>query len=231
MSAPTLYQAIVESLAKRILGGEVEPGEALTLAWIQETYCVSRTVARESARILESVGLLEARRKVGLVVRPRSEWSVLDPRVVRWVMLDSGRISQLRALTELRLAIEPVAAAAAATYASQEHRNELEVLAKQLLALSDRADSQGFLELDIRFHELLLDASQNPIFMSLKAVLAETLTGRTEWGMMPRSAAQAAIVGHIHVASLISVGDQVGAFHATLAMLTGLRAELGERGS
>ena len=70
MGAPTLHQAIVESVAQHILSGEIQPGEVLTLTWIQEEYGVSRTVARETARVLESVGLLEARRKVGLVVRP-----------------------------------------------------------------------------------------------------------------------------------------------------------------
>lgn len=226
MGAPTLHQAIVESVAQCILSGEIGPGEILSLAWIQEKYGVSRTVARETARVLESVQLLEARRKVGLVVRPKNDWSALDPRMVRWMMLGSDRMAELRALTELRLAVEPVAAAGAATLASQEQRDELRFLARRLYQLSGQADSDDFLQVDIRFHELLLEASQNPIFISLKGALAETLSGRAAWGMMPHEAALTAIMGHVHVASLVAVGDRDGAFHATIAMLGGLREEL-----
>ncbi|MEA5120254.1 MAG: FCD domain-containing protein [Propionibacterium sp.] len=178
MGAPTLHQAIVESVAQHILSGEIQPGEVLTLTWIQEEYGVSRTVARETARVLESVGLLEARRKVGLVVRPQSEWSALHPRMVRWMMQGGGHLAELRALTELRLAVEPVAASAAATLATSEQREELKALARRLYQLADRADSQDFLEADIRFHALLLEASGNPIFVSLKGALAEN-TART----------------------------------------------------
>ncbi|BEH01323.1 FCD domain-containing protein [Brooklawnia propionicigenes] len=228
MGAPTLHQAIVESVAQHILSGEIQPGEVLTLTWIQEEYGVSRTVARETARVLESVGLLEARRKVGLVVRPQSEWSALHPRMVRWMMQGGGHLAELRALTELRLAVEPVAASAAATLATSEQREELKALARRLYQLADRADSQDFLEADIRFHALLLEASGNPIFVSLKGALAETLRGRVAWGLMPREAALMAITGHAHVAWLVAGGDREAAFHATVAMLGGLRRELGQ---
>ncbi|MGH3950638.1 MAG: hypothetical protein ACRDSE_16225, partial [Pseudonocardiaceae bacterium] len=50
----------------------------------QDRHGVSRTVARETMRVLESMGLVVSRRRVGITVRPLGEWNVFDPRVIWW---------------------------------------------------------------------------------------------------------------------------------------------------
>ena len=83
-------------------------------------YAVSRTVAREAIRVLESMGLVTSRRRVGVTVTPRAQWNVFDPMLIRWRLAGSGRADQLRSLSELRAGFEPAAARYAATRATPE---------------------------------------------------------------------------------------------------------------
>src|SRR5690625_6581772 len=84
MAAKVLHSAVVDNIAHEIVNGRLPEGEVLRLDDIQARFDISRTVAREVMRSLESVGLIVARRRVGLVVQPRSAWAVLDPRVIGW---------------------------------------------------------------------------------------------------------------------------------------------------
>ena len=92
---------------------------------LAQRFDVSRTVVREAVRVLESMHLVESRRRVGVTVRPAEEWNVFDPQVIRWRLAGADRPRQLRSLTVLRSAIEPVAAALAAEHATPEQCAEL----------------------------------------------------------------------------------------------------------
>jgi len=110
MTATVLHSSVLDTLGREIVSGQIPSGGVLTLEQLQERFGVSRTVVRECMRILESINLIHSRRRVGIVVRPPSEWTVLDARIIHWRLEGPGRDAQLRNLTELRLAVEPVAA-------------------------------------------------------------------------------------------------------------------------
>ena len=112
--AAVLHDGLLDALGREIVDGITPVGSALTLDGICVRFGVSRTVAREAMRMLESMRLITSRRRVGLVVRPREEWDVFDPRLIRWRLDGPQRADQLRSLTELRLAVAPPAAACAA---------------------------------------------------------------------------------------------------------------------
>ncbi|WP_228494844.1 hypothetical protein [Clavibacter sp. VKM Ac-2873] len=61
-------------------------------------------------RVLEAMALLVPKRRVGLVVQGPDRWNVFDPRIIRWRLTGPGRSHQFRSLTQLRRAVEPVAA-------------------------------------------------------------------------------------------------------------------------
>ena len=122
MPSPALRTDVLDSLGREIVSGRVRPGESITLEEVQERYGVSRTLARDCVRTLESVRLVESRRRVGIVVLPREDWAALAPEVIRWQLDVDPRGPKLGALTELRAAVEPVAAASAARRATEEQR-------------------------------------------------------------------------------------------------------------
>ena len=165
---------VVQDLGRRIVGGELEPGEPLPAV---ETLCeqlgVSRTVIREAVKSLAARGLVDSRPKRGTVVRAAEHWNFLDPLVLAWQeeTHDDGR--HLFHLTELRQAIEPAAAAMAAERAPDEALRRIEEAARQLDESVD--DVEAFLAADLRFHTEILHATGNPLFAPVANVIGAYL--------------------------------------------------------
>src|SRR5699024_8858507 len=179
MAAPVLHSDILDTLGAEIADGALARGDVLTLAGLERRFGVSRTVVREAMRILESLGMVHAKRRVGLTVQPSSSWSLLDPQVIAWRLAGSDRAQQLRSLTQLRVALEPVAARLAAA-GDSDAGARLVPLARRLRELGEAGQgaSAEYLEADIEFHSLLLSCGGNELFASLAGTVAEVLSGR-----------------------------------------------------
>ncbi|CAM5510214.1 GntR family transcriptional regulator OS=Streptomyces glaucescens OX=1907 GN=SGLAU_07345 PE=4 SV=1 [Streptomyces glaucescens] len=115
---------------------------------LAQRFDVSRSVMREAVRVLESMHLVESRRRVGVTVRPKAEWNVYDPQVIRWRLAGADRPHQLRSLTVLRSAIEPVAARLTAQHATAEQCAELTECALGMVAHSRGHQLEGYLLLN-----------------------------------------------------------------------------------
>ncbi|RPF27028.1 FadR/GntR family transcriptional regulator [Georgenia muralis] len=207
--ATVLFDQVLDRLGQELVDGVRAPGSVLTLADLEEEFAVSRTVVREAVRVLESLCMVRSQRRVGLTVRPREDWSVLDPQVIGWRLGGVAREEALRDLTELRIAVEPVAARLAARRASAQARSRLTELAERLAALGSagRGDSADYLEADIEFHTLLLHASGNELLAALTDVVVEVLTGRTRLGLSPAVPVPGATHNHEEVARAVADGD------------------------
>lgn len=229
MAAPVMHTAVAETLGREIVDGIHAPGSVLNLEQIQDRFMVSRSVARDVMRQLESVGVVLPKRRVGLVVLPSTEWNVYNPILIGWRLAGPGRNSQLRSLTELRAAVEPVAAAGTARHADHATRVRLVELAAQLRHAGEAGDLDTFLALDIEFHQTLLRGSRNEMFAALCDVVAVVLTSRTRQGLMSAHPAEAALAGHEGVAGAIMDFDPVGAEQAMSAIMAEVRTALHER--
>ncbi|WP_430591834.1 FadR/GntR family transcriptional regulator [Humidisolicoccus flavus] len=185
MVRQTLQDDLVETLGLRVIDGTYPAEAVLRTEDIEVEFDISRTVVREALKVLESMGLISARRRVGITVQAASSWHLFDPRVIRWRLAGDGRAEQIASLTELRHAIEPIAARNAALNASEAQQAALLELAEHLDRTGEAGALGTFLEHDIAFHSLLLEASGNEMFSELSAVIAEVLTGRTRYDMMP----------------------------------------------
>ncbi|MFI7481134.1 FadR/GntR family transcriptional regulator [Kocuria sp. M1R5S2] len=203
------HGGVLDRLGESIASGARPPGTVLTLAGLEEEFGVSRTLVREVVRVLESMGMLASRRRVGVTVRPPEEWNPFDPRVIRWRLGGPGRDAQLLSLTELRAAIEPVAARLAAVRADEPARRRLVALAARLRELGEagRGTDPEYLDTDVSYHSLLLEASGNPMLAALGDVVAEVLSGRTALGLMPQEPAPGALEDHEATAAAVARGD------------------------
>ncbi|MUN63525.1 FCD domain-containing protein [Kocuria sediminis] len=224
------HSGVLDRLGRSIASGDRGPGTVLTLAGLEEEFGVSRTLVREVVRVLESMGMLESRRRVGVTVRPPGDWNPFDPRLIRWRLGGPGRDAQLLSLTELRAAIEPVAARLAAARADESTRRRLVELAARLKALGEahRGTDPEYLATDIAYHELLLAASGNPMLAALGGTVAEVLSGRTALGLMPREPAPGALEDHEATAAAVASGDAATAETRARAVVTEVLEEVAD---
>lgn len=221
MSRQTLQADILDSIGPRIVESGYTAGQVLRTEDWETEFSVSRTVLREALKVLESMRLIEMRRKVGVTVRPDTEWNVFDPRLIRWRLASSDRERQIHSLTELRLSVEPVAARNAASRASEVDRVALLYHASQLEEAGVTRDLHRLQEHDIAFHRLLLSASGNELFSALSSIVAEVLpvTGHLVHDVLPEH--QTSPHQHLHsvVARAILDSDAVGSEAAMRELL------------
>lgn len=226
MAAQGLYGRVLATLGPEIASGEHADGTVLRIEQLEARFGVSRTVVREAVRVLESMRLVTTRRRVGVTVLPKSEWNSYDPLVIRWRLAGSDRPNQLRSLTELRLAVEPVAAAFAARRASPDQCGELTGLAIRLAATARARNLEEFLGHDVAFHRLVLQASGNEMFARLADVVAEVLAGRTHHHLMPDEPSPVAVRLHAQVAEAVQCGDALRAEESMREIVTEAGVEL-----
>jgi DNA-binding FadR family transcriptional regulator len=180
---------------------------------------VSRSVAREAIRVLESMGMVASRRRVGITIQPSENWNVFDPWVIRWRLEGGDRAAQLISLSELRRGFEPTAAALAARRADPHQCRIMAAAVSDMVVHGRSGDLEAYLLADKMFHRTLLEASGNEMFRALYDVVAEVLTGRTHHGMMPATPNPAAIELHDEVARAIRLRDEAGAERAMRAII------------
>jgi DNA-binding FadR family transcriptional regulator len=177
-AAPAVGMALAK-IGPDLVEGVLVPGQVLRIDGLEARYGVSRTVIREVAKVLESLQIVSSRRRVGVRVRPRREWNLFDPRIIRWRLDGPGHTEQLRLLSELRHGIEPVAAQLAARHATPEQCGKLTGAVIGMTVTGMTGDLEAYLAHDVTFHQVLLEASGNEMFAALAPVAAEVLTGRT----------------------------------------------------
>lgn len=213
------HASVLDALGASIAAGTLAHGHVLTLDSVCAEYAVSRSVAREAVRVLESMGLVASRRRVGITIQPQHRWNVFDPRVIRWRLDGGDRAAQLLSLSELRRGIEPVAAALAAERADATQCRVLAAAASDMVIHGRTGDLEAYLQADTIFHRMLLEASGNEMLRSLHGVVAEVLSGRTHHGMMPAHPNPEAIALHDEVARSIRLGESAAAEAAMRAII------------
>ncbi|GAA1269619.1 GntR family transcriptional regulator [Streptomyces javensis] len=145
--AAPLRSQVLELLREDMLASEFEPGERLVEARLCARYEVSRTVIREVLRQLESEGLVTTVPNRGPVVTELTPFDV-------------------KALFEVRCALEGLAGALFAERATAEQREDLgEVLQRMSHAYPD-ADLAERLAMKDEFYSVLIAGAVNPVIDS-----------------------------------------------------------------
>jgi len=115
----SMHARIVRDLGMRIVAGEFKPGDRLPAeASLLAEYDVSRPVLREAVRVLVAKGLVLSRQRAGATVRLRSDWHLLDPDVLYWLIQTQPPPQFVETLLTARRVFEPATAALAAKVAS-----------------------------------------------------------------------------------------------------------------
>jgi len=200
---------LLDTVGRSVIVGEYDDQAFPTEAELAARYGVSRSVTREAVKMLASKGLLGARPRQGTFIRASEHWNLFDADVLRWLLDREFSTAMLRQFNELRLGVEPQAAAIAAARADPA---DVAAIAVGLNRMRDaEAGRDDPLQADIDFHVAVLRASANPFYIQFRDVVATAL--RTSIRFTNRIAGRtASIDDHAAVYLAIARGDADAAF-------------------
>ena len=228
-----LTRRVVEALGQAIVTGTWQATGAFPIeAELCARFGVSRSVVREAVKMLTAKGLLSARPRRGTVVEPEPHWNLLDPDVLRWLLERAPSPALLAEFTQMRLGIEPQAAALAAQAVG---RGQAEMLPPIRAALARmRAAGTGDddpLASDIAFHVAILHASGNRFLVQLRELVDTALRISIRLTNARKGVSLASVDDHARVLRAIEAADP-GAAAAAMRELLGEALELiqAERG-
>jgi DNA-binding GntR family transcriptional regulator len=187
LQTTNLSDQIAVELRRRILAGEFRPGDKLSEGAIAKAFGVSRAPVREALRVLVSEGLA-------------------DQEVRKGVRVPSFDMDHFRELSELREALETMAARLAALNADGAALARLnDLLAQTSQVISESPDHMYPGDLDL--HECIADASANAVIaVELKATNTRLQLVRLLSGMSQERASQA-YEEHAEIVRSIASGD------------------------
>ena len=137
-----LREIVFEHLRNAILNGDLEPGQRLMELHLAEQLGVSRTPIREAIRKLELEGLVSMIPRKGAYVGEVSIKDILD-------------------VLEVRMSLEGLAAALSAERMHKDQLEQLGEVLKEFEMHKDGSDKETMAVLDRKFHELIINGSNN----------------------------------------------------------------------
>jgi GntR family galactonate operon transcriptional repressor len=170
-----VHDAVVRTIGAWVLGGRFAPGSILPREdELAAQFGVSRTSIREATKVLSAKGLIETRQRIGVRVRSRDDWRLLDPAVLAWHP-DLRKDPELVAsLLEARRIIEPAAAELAARRGTAA---DLAAVEAAYLSM-ERAiphDLEACCDADLAFHRSIITASHNVVLKGLIGTIEAAL--------------------------------------------------------
>lgn len=203
-----LTYGLLDNLGRAIVTGRFEREAFPTEAELAKQHGVSRSVTREAVKMLTAKGLLSARPRQGTVVQPTTSWNLFDTDVLRWLLERQFSVELLKQFNQLRVAIEPEAAALAARFAGADDFQRINDGLDRMKAAEQGHDDT--LEADIAFHIAILRGSGNPFYAQFREVVTTAL--RTSIRFTNRiKGRSASVADHAAVRDAIVARDPDGA--------------------
>ena len=203
-----LTYGLLDNLGRAIVTGRFEREAFPTEAELAKQHGVSRSVTREAVKMLTAKGLLSARPRQGTVVQPTTSWNLFDTDVLRWLIERQFSVELLKQFNQLRVAIEPEAAALAARFAGEDDFQRINDGLERMKAAEQGLDDT--LEADIAFHIAILRGSGNPFYAQFREVVTTAL--RTSIRFTNRiKGRSASVADHAAVRDAIVARDPDGA--------------------
>lgn len=215
-----LHGQLVQQLGQMIVSGDLGADRPLVPEEIGQRFEVSRTVVRESLRVLEAKGLVSARPNVGTRVRPVSDWNLLDPDIIEWRAFGPQRDDQRRELSELRWTIEPLAARLAAGHGREDVQQRLADMVEIMGHALAQGDALTFSRADSEFHSLLIQVAGNRMLEHLSGIVSAALqvSGSPVTGCDRPN--ETSLAHHGRICDALAAGDGTAAEAAMRQLLT-----------
>ena len=220
----SMHAQIVHDLGMRIVSGQLRPGERLpSEASLCADYEVSRSVLREATRVLVAKGLVISKQRAGAIVRLRSDWHLLDPDVLYWLIQSKPQLEFIETLLAVRRIFEPAAAALAAKVASD---HSLQAVADAFAGMEAARTPEELLEPDISFHRRIAEATGNDLLAYIGNMLSLALRESIKLSSKLPNTHALSLPRHKAILTALLHRDPLAARQATLVQLEETREDL-----
>ncbi len=187
-----LYESAFASIRQYIVSERLKPGDPLpSERQIQQQLGISRGPVREALRVLQSIGMVEARQGKGLFVREIDPRPMVDAFLSHLSLFDSNSFDHLLGLREV---LELGAAELAARQRTEEDLAAMKLL---LSSMRGRIKRQELvLEEDMGFHDVLIRAAHNPLLEYLYGCLTPFLVAVRDRGELSEEVVSSCLTEH-----------------------------------
>jgi GntR family transcriptional regulator, transcriptional repressor for pyruvate dehydrogenase complex len=171
LKAVSQVHELAEAIRLRIQAEQLADGSFfMTESQLAEEYGASRTVIREAVSRLQALGLLEGRKRKGLIVRHPDPLRLLSNSLPSLV----GSQEDWRELAMLRYALEVGAIELAIRSATPEHLSRLaEIMHDMEASLLENTESERTVALDVAFHALILQMTGSRMIAGMQQLLVQ----------------------------------------------------------
>jgi len=181
-----LSHLVVASLINEIVSGNLPAGSSLPPEQILcQDFKVSRSVTRESIKLLEEKGLVVARQGQGTTVQPVENWSLLDPLVLDAYIHNDRSLTIFDDLMEVRAALESQMASRAAMTLTVDQLEELHSRLLELESLLE--DPSRYTDADLAYHDLIAHYSGHLLARSILRTVQPIALANAYYGRTHRS--------------------------------------------
>lgn len=182
-----LSKSVADDLLARVARGEFKPGDRLPSEQaLMEAYGVGRNTVREAMHGLRTIGIVEIRPRLGAKVLDVRAENVLANSAVAALLHDRT----IYELYDVRLILEPAAAARAATRRTDADIEAIRLALARYRAAHELGANVG--NADIEFHQAIAEASGNSVLARILAPMADLLANaRKATGAIPEAADRA----------------------------------------
>jgi GntR family transcriptional regulator, galactonate operon transcriptional repressor len=208
------YEQIVRNLLVEIVGGQFPPGTTLPkFDDLAQAHGRSKGPVREALRALEERGVVHVKHGVAAIVRPESEWDILD-REVLTALLDSPKEREVLAeFLEARRLLEIEAAGLAADRADADDVTTLAEIFKNMTELAERARESRAHEpryqaADVEFHRAIVKAARNRALAKMTEPIHSALETTVPRLARPPARFKRGLPEHKHILSAITDKDR-----------------------
>lgn len=195
------------TLQQRIIRGDYAAGDYLpSQRLMTQELDISRASLREALSMLETLGLVQIMPGKGTRVQAVQETTSAQTRTFA-LPAETLHLSNTQ-LLELRLVVEPAWAALAARHSTASATAALHsVQAEFATALSQR-DLQRATQMDLRFHSLLAQQSNNPALAALSARLETAILFSLQQPFIEMQTLDAPMQEHAEIIAAIAAKDE-----------------------
>lgn len=201
-----LAHQVLTELGRRIATGVHPQGLAMPPEdELISEFGTSRTVIREAVKMLAAKGLVSTRPRRGTVVLPESDWNLADPDILDWLLHRRNVLPLILEFAEIRLAIEPAAAALAARSADEALFEDMRAGIRRMQDAANGDDDP--LHADIAFHVAVLRGTKNRFFYSLRYMVEVALRFSIRISNQTKGVDLASIEEHARILDAIVARD------------------------